>query len=126
MDILLDDTTDDLTEKFKNVLIEIFTRFDEDKDGSLSDKELDAFTTACNGTILSADEKQDIKTHFQKDDKGNLTQEGFLEMYHMQTSADPKETWKDLKKLGYNKKLEKAAKEVSCIIDQDPNLFFLD
>lgn len=38
--------------------------------------------------------------------EGHLTQEGFFQLYHMQTLGEPEETFKDLEKFGYNDQLE--------------------
>ncbi len=114
---LIDDQTDDFTEKCRQALTEIFQRFDLDKDGSLNEAELDAYAMVCNEKVLSQEEKGEIKTYFKLDEKGNLTLEGFLDMYHMQTSADPKETWKDLRKFGYDKKLNKVIRMKYVLIN---------
>jgi len=37
------------------------------------------------------------------DQEGCLLEEGFLQMYSLQTVTDPKETWHDLQQLGYSK-----------------------
>jgi hypothetical protein len=42
----------DVSEKLVGVLNEIFTRFDQDKDGEWTNSELDAFAIACNGTAF--------------------------------------------------------------------------
>ena len=115
------DNEGDFTDRCREVLTEVFQRFDKDSDGALNDEELDQFSTvsyfvdifvnfvkACNGKPFDKDSKEEIKTYFKLDKNGNLTLNGFMEMYHMQTSSEPKETWRDLQKLGYNKKLEKV------------------
>jgi hypothetical protein len=40
------------------------------------------------------------------DAQGRLTVEGFLELYHSQTSARAADTWADLAALGYDKQLQ--------------------
>jgi hypothetical protein len=41
--------------------------------------------------------------------KGYLTLKGFLQMYNLQTSSEPEETWKDLQKHGYDTQLKLVA-----------------
>jgi hypothetical protein len=41
---------------------------------------------------------QEIETFFfEVTEEGNLTANGFMQMYHLQTQNDPDETWNDLK-----------------------------
>jgi len=105
--ILMDDNGE-LSQLFVVALKEIFTRFDKDKDGSLNDEELDDFSRICNGEPFEEDSKQEIKSFFDVDEDSNLTLQGFLDMYHSQTSSEPQETWKDLKKMGYDDQLQKV------------------
>ncbi len=105
---LIDDDTDEFHPKCKAALEEIFHRFDIDQDGALNDRELDQFALACNGNPFSESDRQQIKEFFDINQQESLTEKGFLEMYHTQTSAEPKETWRDLRKLGYNNNLELA------------------
>ncbi|KAI8998220.1 hypothetical protein BC832DRAFT_542174 [Gaertneriomyces semiglobifer] len=86
-------------------LKEIFHRFDVDKDGALSRDERDAFAVAANGEKFSEESHAELLEYFDCTPDGKLTLEGFLEMYHLQTSSDEDETWKDLKAFGYNEKL---------------------
>jgi len=51
--------------------------------------------------------KDEIKQHFNCSPKGDLTQHGFIQLYSLQTSAEPEETWRDLKSLGYDEQLKK-------------------
>lgn len=44
---------------------------------------------------------QEIETFFEVTEGGNLTTNGFMQMYHLQTQNDPEETWKDLKTCKY-------------------------
>jgi Ca2+-binding EF-hand superfamily protein len=96
----------DLTPNFESVLSDIFDRFDIDRDGRFSLEELKSFALAANGTALSDDDVEQITGFFDCVD-GMLTKAGFSDMYHTQTSGDEPETWKDLKKLGYNDQLMK-------------------
>jgi Ca2+-binding EF-hand superfamily protein len=105
MDLL--DDEDWFTPSAERVLTEIFEKFDVDKDGALNKNELDAFATATNGTPFDKETLQEIKDAFDVNEKEDLTKKGFFEMYHLQTLSEPKETWKDIKKHGYNKNLQK-------------------
>ena len=107
----LTDESGDLIPQCEAALKEIFDRFDEDKDGSLSNEEIDNFAKACNGgNTLSATEKEELK-NFDHTAEGNITLTGFLQMYSLQTMAAEEETWKDLKTLGYNDELQLVTKE---------------
>src|SRR5690349_17170058 len=94
---LIDDDTDEFHPKCKEALEEIFHRFDLDKDGALNDEELNNFAIACNEKPFSEEDKQQIRDYFDVTKDQHLTERGFLEMYHIQTSAEPKETWRDLR-----------------------------
>jgi len=106
---LIDEDEDYFTEKAEAVLKEIFSRYDSDKDGCLNDKELDAFAVGCNGKPFSASDKTDIAEAFDVNDKGYLTERGFLEMYFMQTTSEPSETMKDILAHGYDHSLNKKS-----------------
>jgi len=88
---------------FEKTLKEIFNRFDVDKDKKLSPEELSNFSITCNGKPFDETVLDDIRKFLAVDEKGYLLEEGFLQMYSLQTVTDPNETWKDLKKLGYSK-----------------------
>jgi len=106
MPSLIDDDSWDFTDPCKVALEEIFSRYDLDKDGCLNDKELDDFAISCNGKPFDTNSKHEIQENFNVNEKGYLTLEGFLEMYHTQTSAEPEETWKDLQAQGYDNSLK--------------------
>jgi len=74
-----------------------------DKDKKLSPEELSNFSITCNGKPFDETVLDDIRKFLAVDEKGYLLEEGFLQMYSLQTITDPNETWKDLKKLGYSK-----------------------
>lgn len=97
----------DLTEEFHQLLKDIFTRFDKNQDAKWDEEELDDFARTCNGKPFDKNSKEEIKENFEVSEEGWLTLKGFIEMYHLQTSAEESETWKDLEKLGYNKQLQK-------------------
>ncbi|KAJ2864408.1 hypothetical protein GGI22_001730 [Coemansia erecta] len=105
VDLLRDDM--EFTPKCEAALIEIFERYDKDKDGALNDAELTAFATFANGEPFTEADLEDIRDHLKCTKDGSLLREGFLQMYSLQTNAgDEDETWKDLKKHGYNEELE--------------------
>ncbi|KAI9336642.1 hypothetical protein DFJ73DRAFT_850137 [Zopfochytrium polystomum] len=87
-------------------LLEIFGRFDDDGDGALSRKELEAFAIATNGEKFEDEAVDELKKSFNVDANDNLTKRGFLEMYQLQTLSDPNETWRDLIKHGYSVKVQ--------------------
>eukprot|EP01116_Phalansterium_solitarium_P009091 TRINITY_DN23111_c0_g1_i1.p2 TRINITY_DN23111_c0_g1~~TRINITY_DN23111_c0_g1_i1.p2 ORF type:complete len:128 (+),score=49.57 TRINITY_DN23111_c0_g1_i1:46-429(+) len=97
---------DDFIPACKNALIEIFKRYDEDGDGFWSPQELDAYCIKCNGQPFDAEDKADLRDTYDTNDKGWLTLQGFLDLVYSQTEGDNTETWRDLKKNGYNQKLE--------------------
>jgi Ca2+-binding EF-hand superfamily protein len=89
----------------EKALRDVFDRFDVDKDGALNKEELDEFAKATNGEVFDKETLADIKENFEVNDKGWLTRDGFVDMYHLQTMADPEETWNDLKKHGMTEPL---------------------
>ncbi|KAI9907953.1 hypothetical protein PsorP6_003808 [Peronosclerospora sorghi] len=106
-----------LTRDFEAVLTRLFITFlEKPTDKSLSLKKLREFSTICNdGRPFSDEEITEIQTYFQCDEKKGLTLKGFKDMYHTQSSAEPMETWQDMKKLGVDKELiEKRDAAVRC------------
>ncbi|KAG0263464.1 hypothetical protein BG011_008757 [Mortierella polycephala] len=97
------------TQECEDALVAIFKRYDVDKDGALSRAELDAFARDTNGDVFDDDSRAEITEFFDLDDKGQLTLKGFLQMYNLQTTSEPEETWKDLQKHGYDTKLKLVA-----------------
>ncbi|KAJ3414919.1 hypothetical protein HDV05_005868 [Chytridiales sp. JEL 0842] len=99
-------TADDALQPIvSTALLEIFARFDFDNDFALSNEELEAFAIATNGEKFEEDAIAELKKSFNVDANGNLTRQGFLEMYQLQTLSDPNETWRDLIKHGYSVRL---------------------
>ncbi|KAJ3055159.1 hypothetical protein HK097_011313 [Rhizophlyctis rosea] len=97
---LLDDN-DQFLPEVQKALLEIFDKFDLDKDGKLNNAELDAFAVASNGEPFDDASLNDLFANFDND-KGKLTKDGFLDMFHLQTLSDEDETYKDLEKHGYS------------------------
>ncbi|KAF9094333.1 hypothetical protein BGX23_002258 [Mortierella sp. AD031] len=77
--------------------------------GALSNDELDAFAKDTNGAVFDEDSRNEITEFLDLDDKGQLTLKGFLQMYNLQTTSEPEETWKDLQKHGYDTTLKLVA-----------------
>eukprot|EP01134_Creolimax_fragrantissima_P006873 CFRG6873T1 len=106
LELLMDFDVDDLSTRAREVLTEVFHRFDVDKDGRFNDSELDAFAQVCNGEPFTEEEKEEILDTFECED-GSLLLEGFLNLYMLQSCARPLDTMTDLFKLGYDGDLEK-------------------
>ncbi|KAF9320186.1 hypothetical protein BG003_006995 [Podila horticola] len=98
-----------LTQECEDALVAIFERYDVDKDGALSNAELDAFAKDTNGDVFDEDTRNEITEFLDLNSKGYLTLKGFLQMYNLQTSSEPEETWKDLQKHGYDTHLKLVA-----------------
>ncbi|KAF8931110.1 hypothetical protein BGZ52_013327 [Haplosporangium bisporale] len=98
-----------LTQECEDALVAIFERYDVDKDGALSNTELDAFAKDTNGDVFDEDTRNEITEFLDLNSKGYLTLKGFLQMYNLQTSSEPEETWKDLQKHGYDTQLKLVA-----------------
>ncbi|KAG0022026.1 hypothetical protein BGZ81_008710 [Podila clonocystis] len=98
-----------LTQECEDALVAIFERYDVDKDGALSNAELDAFAKDTNGDVFDEDTRNEITEFLDLNSKGYLTLKGFLQMYNLQTSSEPEETWKDLQKHGYDTQLKLVA-----------------
>ncbi|KNC82120.1 hypothetical protein SARC_05589 [Sphaeroforma arctica JP610] len=110
VDLLVDFDADFLTKRATEVLTEVFNRFDEDKDGFLSDKEMDAFAEVCNGEKFEDEDRDDIKNTFGSEN-GKFTLEGFHNLFMLQSCGRPLDTIRDLKALGYGPGLEKLSSE---------------
>ncbi|KAJ1719154.1 hypothetical protein LPJ53_006029 [Coemansia erecta] len=106
----VDLVTDDMefTPKCEAALVHIFNLYDKDKDGALNDKEIQEFSTFTNGKKFTKEELAEIREHLDCRESDNaLLRGGFLQLYSLQTNAgDDDETWKDLKKHGFNDKLD--------------------
>ncbi|GLE04566.1 hypothetical protein PINS_up013521 [Pythium insidiosum] len=106
-----------LSREFEAVLTKLFISFLESPtDKSLTLDKLKEFSKICNdGKPFSDKEIQEIQTYFQCDENKGLTLKGFKDMYHTQSSAEPMETWRDMKKLGYaDELLERREAALRC------------
>ncbi|KAF9168304.1 hypothetical protein DFQ27_002392 [Actinomortierella ambigua] len=115
------DEDDGLTIEAEDALLEIFDRYDLDKDGALKDEELDAFAMDTNGDVFDEDTRTEITGFLDVNEKGHLTRKGFLQMYNLQTPNDPEETWKDLQKHGYDANLKLVASRREDTVEKDSN-----
>ncbi|OBZ87215.1 hypothetical protein A0J61_04733 [Choanephora cucurbitarum] len=84
------------------VLLEIFHRFDKDKDNCLNFEELDRFVFSTNGQHPPHSFLQQFGQRFGSNEHGWLTKEGFLAFYLEQTLDDVHETRKDIRAHGYD------------------------
>jgi hypothetical protein len=124
-DLISDSDDPWLTPAFEGALTAAFSQLDQDKDGFLNEKELNLWCRSCNGRDFTSLEMQELKDNFfqsmeeeteaaadgkskdqsAKGDKKDPTEiglklEGFLNFYFLQTSSEPRESIKDLDKLG--------------------------
>ncbi|PNH00189.1 Mitochondrial Rho GTPase 2, partial [Tetrabaena socialis] len=89
----------------------VFIIFDQDKDGTLSDSEINSFQNACFGISLSAEELRGIKQVVRQQVPGGytdtgLTLEGFLFLQGLFIERGRLETvWQVLRRFGYNDQL---------------------
>ncbi|KAI8881534.1 hypothetical protein K501DRAFT_188751, partial [Backusella circina FSU 941] len=93
---------DNLTPELLKTLLEIFDKFDQDKDRALNPKEWDHFVYYTNDQHPSDALLVQIAQQFGANKKGWLTLEGFLAFYLEQTLNDISETERDILKHGYD------------------------
>lgn len=91
----------------KTVLRQIFAKFDADKDGFWSSKELDTFIFATNGAHPTPQVLKQMIKNYPSTPNGLLKVEGLFEFFRRQTLDDPEETRSDLAKHGYDRRLRK-------------------
>ncbi|CEP15989.1 hypothetical protein [Parasitella parasitica] len=91
-----------LSGALRQVLEEVFSKFDADQDGALDGKELDKFIFTTNGAHPPPAFLRQMGLRFGANSKGWLTREGFLAFYLEQTLDDPSETRNDLGVHGYD------------------------
>lgn len=113
-----------LSRDFEAVLTKLFISFLENPtDKALTLENLKKFSMICNdGKPFSDEEIKEIQTYFQCDENKGLTLKGFKDMYHTQSSAEPMETWRDMKKLGFDKDLlERRDAALRCRVCKAPS-----
>ncbi|KAI5122065.1 hypothetical protein M0805_006048 [Coniferiporia weirii] len=65
---------------------------------------LDQWATDTNGSPLPDEAKEELE-QLDVTDEGNLTFQGFLQIYQLQTENDEEETWRDLSSHGFDRTL---------------------
>lgn len=108
---LLTEEGNQLSPALHDVLVEVFNKFDEDKDGALNAKELDAFIFKTNGAHPPPQFLRQMGLRFGANKKGWLSLDGFLAFYLEQTLDDPSETRNDLSVHGYDSQTLKLKME---------------
>ncbi|KAG9101672.1 hypothetical protein FRC06_002737 [Ceratobasidium sp. 370] len=64
----------------------------------LDEAGLDAWARDTNGAEFPAETKEEMRDTLDVTDKGDLTFNGFIQIYQLQTENDEEETWRDLMK----------------------------
>ncbi|KAF4614813.1 hypothetical protein D9613_002959 [Agrocybe pediades] len=119
--ILLDDEGG-ITDKLESCLKHIFAKYCTPattntnaeglllpEDGAyLSEEGLQKWARETNGEPFSEETKEEVVESFDVTYDGNLTFKGFLQLYQLQTESEEAETWKDLKKHGFDESLKLA------------------
>ena len=62
----------------------------------------------CVELRVRSDLVAEMRDHFEMNDAGAWTFDGIVQMYSMQTVAEPAETWRDLKAHGFDDELNKT------------------
>lgn len=117
-----------LKDECKIALARVFCLCDLDKDGVLSDEELNNFQRICFGTPLAAQALQDVKTVVRKGcvegvRDGKLSLEGFIYLHSLFIQRGRHETtWAALRKFGYSDDLELTERYLyPAITEPDPD-----
>ncbi|CAE6433359.1 unnamed protein product [Rhizoctonia solani] len=66
---------------------------------------LDAWARDTNGAPFPDETKEEMKDTLDVDERGNLTFNGFIQIYQLQTENDEEETWRDLSAHGFDRNL---------------------
>ncbi|KAG8732901.1 hypothetical protein FRC11_010212 [Ceratobasidium sp. 423] len=66
---------------------------------------LDAWARDTNGAPFPDETKEEMKDTLDVDERGNLTFDGFIQIYQLQTENDEEETWRDLSAHGFDRNL---------------------
>lgn len=109
---LYDTTEHNLKPKARDALKRIFTICDRNKDGLLSDDELNAFQRYVFGSPLQVQELEGVKQVVRENIsngvvKNSLTQDGFVYLHLLFVQRGRMETiWSVLRKFGYNSDVE--------------------
>ncbi|KAI8330177.1 hypothetical protein BC941DRAFT_404928 [Chlamydoabsidia padenii] len=98
--LLTDNNT--LSAPLTDTLLEVFDKFDKDKDNALNNRELGNFIFETNGSHPPPPFLRQMGQRFGANARGWLTRDGFLAFYLEQTLDDPSETRNDLGVHGYD------------------------
>ncbi|KAF8610105.1 hypothetical protein BDV93DRAFT_6713 [Ceratobasidium sp. AG-I] len=71
----------------------------------LDERGLDAWARDTNGAEFPDETKEEMRDTLDVTEKGDLTFEGFLQIYQLQTENDEEETWRDLSAHGFDRNL---------------------
>lgn len=72
----------------------------------LSAEGLDTWARDTNGAPFTQETKDELVEFLDVTEEGGLTFKGFLQIYQLQTENDEKETWKDLRRHGFDRNLK--------------------
>jgi len=123
-DVQLLDADGYLSEKLEACLRHIFSKYLEppfaaypsgngllvpEPNASMTPAGLDRYATETNGKPFSKETKDELKELLDVNEKGQLTLEGFLQVYALQTENDEEETWRDLSTHGFDRHLKLVA-----------------
>ncbi|CCI43395.1 unnamed protein product [Albugo candida] len=115
-----------LSRDFEAILTKLFISYlEKPTDKCMTLENLKKFSIDCNhGVAFSHHEIKEIQTYFQCDEKKQLTLRGFKDIYRTQSSAEPIETWRDLRSLGYEKELvERYFASLKCHVCKETSSF---
>jgi GTPase SAR1 family protein/Ca2+-binding EF-hand superfamily protein len=107
---LFDTASRELRPKLRTALLRVFRVFDQDRDGVLSDSELNDFQETCFGARLQPSDIEDVKVMLQGE--GQLSQfgitfEGYLAIHRKFIERNRAETsWLVLRQFGYDDNLD--------------------
>ncbi|KAF8580885.1 hypothetical protein K439DRAFT_1636641 [Ramaria rubella] len=71
----------------------------------MTEAALDRWAQDTNGEPFTQDAKDELCEFLDVTEEGHLTFKGFLQIYSLQTENDEQETWRDLSKHGFDRRL---------------------
>ncbi|QRV86079.1 EF-hand 1, calcium-binding site protein [Ceratobasidium sp. AG-Ba] len=75
------------------------------EDAYMDEIGLDAWARDTNGAPFPAETKEEMRDTLDVTERGDLTFDGFLQIYQLQTENDEEETWRDLSAHGFDRNL---------------------
>jgi len=108
INVLFRTNNNSYSEKGLHLIRQIFDYLDLDKDSQLNMTEIDTFGSITNGRVWT-EEEHEIWCQTYECEEGKLTWLGFLQFIGTQCHSDPNETWKDLRRFGFNHLLVNVA-----------------